>query len=90
MDLGILNMIQQEAGVLDEVIVKVVPPVRLNGDTLEFNADAFKLDSNAVVEDLFKRLPGLTIWGDGAITFNGRKILNVYVEGKPFLVATRG
>lgn len=64
--------------------VEVIPPVRMNGDTIEFNADAFQLDTNAVVEDLLRRLPGLVVWGDGAITYNGREVPSVLVNGKPF------
>ncbi|MCH5600512.1 hypothetical protein [Niabella ginsengisoli] len=67
-------------------MVKAVQPIRMNGDTLEINPDAFKLDSNAVVEDMLLRVPGLTVWGDGTITMNGRKLEKVYVDGKPFLV----
>jgi riboflavin biosynthesis pyrimidine reductase len=70
---------------LAEVIVKAMPPpVSMKGDTIEFNADAFVLDKNAVAEDLLRRLPGITIWGDGTITFNGKEIRRVMVEGKPF------
>jgi len=64
--------------------VEVLPPVRMNGDTIEFNADAFQLDSNAVVEDLLHKLPGIVVWGDGKITYNGREIPTVLVNGKPF------
>ncbi|HMR19142.1 MAG TPA: carboxypeptidase-like regulatory domain-containing protein, partial [Sphingobacterium sp.] len=64
--------------------VEVIPPIRMNGDTLEFNADAFQLDTNAVVEDLLRKLPGLVVWGDGAVTYNGRDIPSVLVNGKPF------
>ncbi|UYQ95269.1 TonB-dependent receptor family protein [Chitinophaga horti] len=64
--------------------VKAIPPVTMNGDTLEFHADAFALDTNAVVEDLFRRLPGMTLWGDGKITLNGREVKRVLVEGKSF------
>lgn len=63
----------------------VVTPIRMNGDTLEFNASAFKLDKNATTEDLLRKLPGFTIWGDGEITFNGKKINSVLVDGKPFM-----
>lgn len=30
----------------------------VKGDTLEYNATAFRTTENAVVEDLLKRLPG--------------------------------
>ncbi|WP_018630609.1 outer membrane beta-barrel protein [Niabella aurantiaca] len=69
---------------MEEVIVKSVVPVRMNGDTLEINPDAFKLDSSAVVEDMLLRVPGVTMWSDGTITVNGKKISNVFVDGKPF------
>ena len=69
---------------LKEIIISALPPVRMNGDTLEFNADAFNLDKNAVVEDLMRRLPGITIWGDGSITVNGKQVDGVKVNGKPF------
>ncbi|MBS1605320.1 MAG: outer membrane beta-barrel protein [Bacteroidetes bacterium] len=69
---------------LEEVVVKANPPVRMNGDTLEFNADAFKLDKNAVGEDLLRKLPGVTIWGDGAITVYGKPVNQVLVDGKLF------
>src|SRR5690606_4624384 len=69
---------------MDEVVINVVQPIRMNGDTLEINPNAFQLDSNAVVEDMLLRVPGLTVWGDGTITMNGRLLEKVYVDGKPF------
>lgn len=68
---------------LEEVTV-TSSPVRMHGDTLEFNAAAFKLDQNAVAEDLLKKLPGIVVWGDGTITVNGRQISKLLVDGKPF------
>jgi len=68
---------------LKEVVISI-PPIRMNGDTLEFNAAAFKLDSNAVVEDLLKKIPNITLWGDGQITVNGREVKNLLVNGKSF------
>jgi hypothetical protein len=51
---------------------------------LEFNAKAFKLNRNAVVEDLMRKLSGITMWGDGVITVNGKKVSHVFVDGKIF------
>ncbi|WP_316788928.1 TonB-dependent receptor [Pedobacter frigoris] len=68
---------------LKEVQIKI-PPISMNGDTLEFNAAAFKLDSNAVVEDLLRKIPNITLWGDGQITVNGREVKSILVNGKPF------
>jgi len=67
---------------IDSVDVK--PPVYMNKDTLEFNADAFRLEPEAVVEDLLRKLPGVIVWGDGEITVNGKKVKNVFVNGKKF------
>ncbi len=68
---------------LKEVVI-TIPPISMNGDTLEFNAAAFKLDSNAVVEDLLRKIPNITLWGDGQITVNGKEVKSVLVNGKSF------
>ena len=53
-------------------------------DTVEYNADAYKLQENAVVEDLLKKLPGITITEDGKILVNGKEVKRVMVDGKDF------
>ncbi|GEM68030.1 TonB-dependent receptor [Sphingobacterium mizutaii NBRC 14946 = DSM 11724] len=80
-DLGRLYLFPQSYEI---EMVEILSPVRLNGDTIEFNADAFQLDSNAVAGDLLTKLPGITIWGDNEITYNGKKINKLYVNGKEF------
>ncbi len=59
-------------------------PVTINGDTVEFNTENFKTQPNAVVEDLLKRLPGVTVDNDGTIRVNGQRINRVLVNGKEF------
>lgn len=70
---------------LEDIIIESAPPVTMNGDTLEINPAAFRLGSNAVVEDLLRQVSGIVVWGDGTITVNGKKVSHVYVDGKPFL-----
>lgn len=77
-------LLSKANNMLREVVVKL-PPMQMKGDTLEFNADAFKSQPNAVIGDLIRKLPGFVIWGDGKITVNGKNVSQVLVEGKPFL-----
>ncbi|MEZ5041083.1 MAG: outer membrane beta-barrel protein [Saprospiraceae bacterium] len=77
--------LQEESKTLDEVLVKGGRvPVVINGDTIEYNADAFKTQPNAVVEDLLKRLPGVEVERDGTIRAQGEQVNQVLVDGKEF------
>ncbi len=59
-------------------------PITINNDTVEFNTENFKTPPNAVVEDLLKRLPGVTVDKDGTVSVNGQKINKLFVNGKEF------
>jgi hypothetical protein len=79
-----INLDRIDRSLKEVVITAAAAPMQMRGDTLEFNASAFKLDTNAVVEDLLRKLPGVTIWGDGVITVNGKTISRLLVDGKDF------
>jgi uncharacterized membrane protein YgcG len=59
-------------------------PIRIKGDTTEFNAASFKTKPNAVAEDLLKKLPGLEVGADGSIKAQGETVQRVLVDGKRF------
>lgn len=83
----ILKTIQMTENIklLKEVEVKgTAAQMVVKGDTLEYNASAFKTAENAVVEDLLKRMPGVEISSEGKITVNGQEIKKVRVDGKKF------
>lgn len=69
---------------LEEVVVTHVPPIRLNGDTLEYKADYFKTRPNANVEELLQLLPGLQVNVDGTIFYQGRQVSSIRVNNKDF------
>lgn len=81
-DLGTLPM-KPEVKSLNEVTVQGAPVV-IKGDTVEFNAKSFKTQPNAVVEDLFKKLPGVEVERDGTVKAQGQEVKRVLVDGKPF------
>ncbi|HEY0677176.1 MAG TPA: outer membrane beta-barrel protein, partial [Chitinophagaceae bacterium] len=83
LDLGTIIM-DRSYTTLDEVVVTDEAPVKIKGDTLAFNASAFKTKPNAVVEDLLKKLPGVTVDRDGTVKAQGETVQKVYVDGKEF------
>ncbi|MBP7011067.1 MAG: carboxypeptidase-like regulatory domain-containing protein, partial [Bacteroidales bacterium] len=77
--------LEEEVTNLDEVEVRgMAAQMIIKGDTTEYNAAAFKMQENAVVEDLFKRLPGFMIESDGSIMVNGERIGRIRVDGRRF------
>lgn len=70
---------------LKEVLInQSVAAIKLKGDTTEYNADSFKMQPNATVEDLLKKLPGIQVDKNGQITAQGEKVQKVLVDGEEF------
>jgi len=82
-DLAIVKM-EKVYKTLGEVIVVDQAPIKINGDTIAFNANSFKTKPNATVEDLIKKLPGMTVEKDGTVKAQGENVQKVYVDGKEF------
>lgn len=53
-------------------------------DTFIYNASAFRVPPGATLEELVKKLPGLTLEKDGTIKWNGKQISAIMVNGKKF------
>jgi hypothetical protein len=56
----------------------------IKGDTTEYIADSFKVDANANVESLLKKLPGLQVDKNGQVTAQGEKVQKILVDGEEF------
>lgn len=70
---------------LDEFVVEEnIVPIKIKGDTVEYNAKAFETKPNAAVEDLLKKLPGVQVDKDGNIKAQGEDVKKVFVDGKEF------
>ena len=83
-DLGNIVM-NDRAKVLEEVVLEnEAPPVTLINDTIQYNAGSFKVQPNANVEQLLKKLPGVKVEKDGSIKAQGEKVNRVLVDGKEF------
>ena len=64
-------------------IVKEMP-VRISGDTIIYNSDSFTNGTEKKLEDVLKKLPGVTVNKDGEIEVEGKKVQKIMVEGKDF------
>lgn len=56
----------------------------VKGDTIEYNTSAYKVGENAMVEDLLKKMNGVTVDKEGNVTVNGETIKGVRIDGKKF------
>jgi hypothetical protein len=82
--LGVLFL---EAGglTLKEVEVKQVrSAVTVKKDTLEFNADNYKVRQNGDLEGLLKKLPGIHVDRHGSVEAQGKTITRILIDGRPF------
>lgn len=69
---------------LKEITVKA-PPIREKSDTLVYLVDAFKSQSDRHLEDILKKLPGISVSSDGRISYQGEAISKFYIEGQDLL-----
>lgn len=65
-----------------EITAEVIP-VQIKGDTVQYNADAYKVGPDASAEDLVKKMPGVTTDGN-TVKVNGEEVKKVLVDGQPF------
>ena len=82
-----LQPVTMQTGALmlgEATVVGVRTPVKVMQDTVEYNADAYRTQPNAVVEDLLKRLPGVEVDSEGKITANGKSVTKILIDGKEF------
>lgn len=83
-DLGRLTIRPISAALLEIVVREARAPLLIRGDTIEYDASAFKVPPVSTVEDLLRRLPGLEVDADGNVRAAGQDVKRVYVDGKTF------
>ena len=67
----------------DMVTVTAAPTVTQKADTIIYNASQFKTNPDATVEDLVKKMPGITI-ENGVVKAQGEDVKKVTIDGKDF------
>lgn len=83
-DMGRVTMAESSILLQETTVVGVKTEIVVKEDTIEYNADSYRTQPNAVVEDLLKRLPGVEVDSEGKITANGKEITKILVDGEEF------
>jgi hypothetical protein len=66
---------------LDEVIIQKPKAITEKQDTIVYNPKLFKDGTERVVEDLLKKLPGISVRDNGKIFFKNKEIQSLMLEG---------
>lgn len=79
------DMAMKQAAINVGLVVKeiVVPRATIIGDTLKYTASQFKVTADAELENLLRKLPGISI-NNGKIEAQGEAVTKIYVDGEEF------
>ncbi|HEY8689613.1 MAG TPA: outer membrane beta-barrel protein [Chitinophagaceae bacterium] len=75
--------LKEKTNELAEVVI-TANPITIKEDTIEYRANAYKVRDGAPVEDVLKKLPGVTVDKDGVVTAQGKEVKRVRVNGKDY------
>ena len=83
LDLGTINFAPETVAI--DAVVKEVQALRTsqNGDTVAYNAAAFRVAADADVEGLLRKMPGITV-SNGTVEAQGEQVRRIYVDGREF------
>lgn len=80
-----IQMFRMRNVTLDEVTVTATKiKFFYRGDTLIYDATAFRMPEGSMLDDLIRQLPGVTMNDDGEIFVNGRKVDELLLGSRTF------
>ena len=67
--------------ILEEVIIESDKQIKIKNDTIIYNAKSFLEGNEQVVEDLLKKIPGITISSNGTVKVGNQEVEKIMIEG---------
>jgi len=83
-DMEVLKMKEIAEELMQVVIKAAKAPIKMRGDTIEYDASTFQVPEGSSVEELLRQLPGIEIEQDGTVIADGKNVDRVTVDGKKF------
>lgn len=89
-----LKLVKQTKSI-DEVVLIKRKPIEIKKDTVAYNVENFLNGSEKNVEDLLKKLPGITVKENGSLEYKGKAVFAVMLDGADlfnsnYMIGTRG
>lgn len=83
-NLGTIHLKESSITLKQAIVYAPVPDIVVKGDTIEYNADAYKVGDDALLQDVIKRMPGFEVTQDGKLMANGKLVTKLRIDGKEF------
>ena len=83
-DVGTIDLSAEDYKIGVATVTATASKVEQKGDTTVFNASAYRVPEGSTLESLVSLLPGVEVSDDGKITFNGKEITELLINGKDF------
>ena len=85
-DIGYITMLPDAIQLKGVEVTSHAAKVAVSGDSLVYNAAAYRVPEGSTLEALIKQLPGAKVDKDGNITINGKTVSKILVDGKEFFL----
>ena len=82
--LGVIQMSPDMKILKAAVVAAKVEPVTVVGDTVVYNAAAYRVAEDASLDELLKKIPGLEISPSGSVTLQGKTVKQILINGKRY------
>lgn len=77
-------LMEEDATIIEQVQINGFLGTSTKGDTVSYNASAFKTVRDASAEGLLSKMPGITVGSDGSVSAQGETVEKIFVDGKEF------
>lgn len=85
-ELGVLTLLDDSHMLSEATVSANASKVQVSGDSLVFNASAYRVPEGSTLEALIKLLPGAQVDENGKITINGKEVTKILLNGKEFFL----
>ncbi len=85
-DVGYITMSEDAIQLKGVEVTAHAAKVAVSGDSLVYNAAAYRVPEGSTLEALVKQLPGAKVDKEGNITINGKTVNKILVDGKEFFL----